>query len=66
MHDLTEQIERLAMMVLLLLFGGALITGLLAPLQPMDAAFVLLILLVVRPATGLIALTGFKANRFES
>ncbi|MCK0532959.1 cation:proton antiporter [Sphingobium agri] len=65
MHDLTEQIERLAMMVLLLLFGGALITGLLAPLQPMDAAFVLLILLVVRPTTGLIALTGFKANRFE-
>jgi sodium/hydrogen antiporter len=65
-HDLTEQIERLAMMVLLLLFGGALITGLLAPLQAMDAAFVLLILLVVRPATGLVALTGFQANRFEN
>ena len=33
MHDVTEQIERLAMMVLLLLFGGALVSGLLEPLR---------------------------------
>lgn len=30
MHAITEQIERLAMMVLLILFGGALVSGLLA------------------------------------
>ena len=65
MHDLTEQVERLAMMALLLLFGGAIVTGLLAPLRPMDVALVLLILLVVRPITGLVALIGFKADTYE-
>ena len=30
MHDLTEQVERIAMMILLLMFGGALANGLLA------------------------------------
>lgn len=65
MHDLTEQIERLAMMVLLLLFGGALVTGLLEPLRLVDVALVLLILLVVRPMTGLAALIGFRVDRFE-
>lgn len=65
MHDLAIQIERLAMMVLLLLFGGALITGLLEPLRLVDVALVLLILLVVRPLTGLAALIGFEADRFE-
>ncbi|MFD2815961.1 cation:proton antiporter [Paracoccus aerius] len=33
MHDVTEQVERLAMMVLLLLFGGALARGLLEGLS---------------------------------
>ncbi|ANI79515.1 cation:proton antiporter [Sphingobium sp. EP60837] len=65
MHDLTEQVERLAMMVLLLLFGGALVGGLLAPLRAMDVLLVLLIILVVRPLTGMIALLGFKADYFE-
>lgn len=32
MHAITEQIERLAMMVLLILFGGALVSGLLTPI----------------------------------
>ncbi|MDB5662473.1 MAG: sodium:proton antiporter [Sphingomonas bacterium] len=61
MHDVTEQIERLAMMVLLLLFGGALVSGLLAPLAWVDVIAAIVILLVVRPATGLIGLIGFKA-----
>jgi NhaP-type Na+/H+ or K+/H+ antiporter len=65
MHDLTEQVERLAMMVLLLLFGGALVGGLLAPLRAMDVLLVLLIILVVRPLTGMLALLGFKADYFE-
>ena len=65
MHDLTEQVERLAMMVLLLLFGGALVGGLLSPLRAMDVLLVLLIILVVRPLTGMIALIGFKADYSE-
>lgn len=62
MHALTEQVERIAMMVLLLLFGGALVSGLLGPLQWIDVAAAVVILLVVRPVTGLIGLLGHKAD----
>jgi sodium/hydrogen antiporter len=65
MHDITEQVERLAMMVLLLLFGGALVSGLLAPLTMADVGLALVTLLVVRPVTGLIGLIGFKADAGE-
>lgn len=61
MHDVTEQIERLVMMILLVLFGGALVSGLLAALNPLDVAAAVLVLLVVRPLSGLIGLLGFKA-----
>lgn len=65
MHDITEQVERLAMMVLLLLFGGALVNGLLAPLAWTDIIAAIVILLVVRPLTGLIGLVGLKASWTE-
>jgi len=65
MHAVTEQIERIAMMVLLLLFGGALVSGLLAPVTWADAGIAAAILLVIRPATGLIGLIGFGADRSE-
>ena len=61
MHDVTEQVERLAMMVLLLLFGGALARGLLDGLSWWDVAAAVVILLVIRPLTGLIGLWGFRA-----
>ena len=66
MHAVTEQIERLAMMVLLLLFGGALVNGLLTPLTWTDAAIAVVILLVVRPVTGLIGLAGSGLARSEA
>ena len=62
MHALTEQVERIAMMVLLLLFGGALVSGLLAPLQWIDVVAAIVILLIVRPVTGLIGMVGHKAD----
>ena len=46
------------MMVLLVLFGGALAGGMLAPLTWAGVAAALLFLFVVRPAAGLIALAG--------
>jgi len=61
MHAMTEQIERLAMMVLLLLFGGALVRGLLAPVTWADAGIAAAVILVVRPLTGLAGLVGFRA-----
>nr|WP_221231064.1 cation:proton antiporter [Sphingobium subterraneum] len=65
MHDITEQVERLAMMVLLLLFGGALVSGLLGPLEAMDVVGAAIILLIIRPLSGMIALAGFKADLSE-
>ncbi|MBM3604738.1 MAG: sodium:proton antiporter [Alphaproteobacteria bacterium] len=65
MHDLTEQVERLAMMVFLLLFGGALVNGLFGPLRPQDIIGAIVILLVIRPVTGLIGLAGFPAPWHE-
>lgn len=62
MHVVAEQIERLMMMALLLLFGGALVSGLLAPLGWVDVAAAVVILVVVRPLAGLIGLIGHKAD----
>jgi NhaP-type Na+/H+ or K+/H+ antiporter len=58
LHDFSEQLERLFMMVLLVLFGGALAGDLLAPLSWGAAAVGLLFILVVRPIAGLVALIG--------
>ncbi len=65
MHDFAEQIERIAMMVVLLLFGGALVSGLLAPLGWAELVAAVLILLVIRPVAGIIGLLSFQANLSE-
>ncbi len=58
MHDFAEQTERLLMMVLLVLFGGALAGGLLDALTPEGAMAGLAFLFLVRPAAGLVGLLG--------
>jgi sodium/hydrogen antiporter len=58
LHEFSEQLERLFMMVLLVLFGGALAGGLLALLTWGAAAVGALCLLAVRPLAGLVALAG--------
>jgi len=58
MHELSDQIERLLIMLVLVLFGGALANGLLDSLTGVDAAVGLAILLIVRPVAGLMALIG--------
>ena len=65
MHAITEQVERLAMMVVLILFGGAIISGLLRPLEWSDWVAAVFIILVIRPAAGLIALAGLPASARE-
>ncbi|KQY23766.1 cation:proton antiporter [Rhizobium sp. Root482] len=65
MHDITEQIERIAMMLLLLAFGGAITSGLLSGIEWADIAAVVLILLVVRPLIGLLAFIGAQASLSE-
>jgi NhaP-type Na+/H+ or K+/H+ antiporter len=58
LHDFAVVAERLLMAAVLVLFGGALVGGLLAPLTPLDAVFGLALLLVVRPLSGAVALVG--------
>jgi NhaP-type Na+/H+ or K+/H+ antiporter len=65
MHDITEQVERIAMMILLILFGGALVSGLLAPLRWQDVLAALAIILLVRPLAGLIGLARFPTGTGE-
>lgn len=63
MHDFAEQIERLLMMLLLVLFGGALANGLLDALTWTDALIGLAILFVVRPVVGYLSLMGSPLMR---
>lgn len=65
MHALTEQIERLFMMGLLILFGGALVSGLLAAVTWREVIVAMIILLLVRPVAGWLGLSGFRAARSE-
>ena len=58
LHDFADQIERLLMMAILVLFGGAIAGGLLAPLDWAGVAAALLILFVARPVAGMLALAG--------
>ncbi|GAA0809721.1 cation:proton antiporter domain-containing protein [Spirilliplanes yamanashiensis] len=65
LHDFAEQIERLLTMLLLLLFGGALIDGLLAPLTWGAVAVALALVFVVRPLVGRLSLLGSPGHRAE-
>lgn len=65
MHDITEQIERLTMMALLIAFGAAIMGGLFASISWTDMLAVALILLVIRPLAGLVALIGIPATLSE-
>lgn len=65
LHDFTDQTERIFIAVLLLLFGGALVSGLLDALTWRVVAFSLLFLLVVRPVAAFISLLPVKADLRE-
>lgn len=58
LHEFAEQIERLFMMILLVLFGGAVAGGLLAPLTWTAALVGLAVLVLVRPLAGFAGLVG--------
>lgn len=58
LHDFTDQAERLLVAILLIFFGGALVSGILAPLTLEMALFSGLFLLVIRPVAAYISLIG--------
>lgn len=58
LHEFTDQIERLLLALVLLLFGGSLVTGLLDDVTWPLAAAALFFVLVLRPVVGLVSLLG--------
>lgn len=64
LHEFAEQLERLLMMLILVLFGISISGGLLAPLSWADAVAGLAVLLIIRPAAGLAGL-AFAATPFR-
>ncbi len=58
LHEFTDQIERLLVCIVLLLFGGSLVSGLLDELDWKLAAAALFFVLVLRPVIGVISLWG--------
>jgi NhaP-type Na+/H+ or K+/H+ antiporter len=66
LHDFAEQIERLFMMVVLVLFGGALAKGLMAPLTWTAAGAGLIFLFLVRPLATFLAFRHLGWSRVET
>ncbi len=58
LHRMADYSERLLMMVTLVLFGGAIASGVLSALTWTDAALCLVVVLIVRPVAGMVALAG--------
>lgn len=58
LHEFAEQLERLLMMLVLVLFGVSIAGGLLVSLSWPDALAGLVVLLVLRPLAGLVGLAG--------
>jgi NhaP-type Na+/H+ or K+/H+ antiporter len=58
LHDFAVVVERLLMAGVLVLFGGAIADGLLAPLTLTHVGIGLALVLVVRPLAGLVGLVG--------
>jgi sodium/hydrogen antiporter len=65
LHDFSEQTERLLMLLLLVLFGGAIASGLLAALTWEAAITGIAILFLVRPLSAVICLWGARIRRDE-
>ena len=65
LHQFAEQTENLMVAGLLLLFGGALVTGVLGALTWLGALVAVTVILGVRPISGLVALAGSPLTSAE-
>lgn len=62
LHSFVDQTERLLIAVVLILFGGALVSGILDPLTWKMAIFAIIFVLVIRPGSALASLIGRKIH----
>lgn len=66
LHDFSEQLERLLMMALLVLFGGSITTGgLLSDLSWSAAAYAAVAIFIVRPVSAWFSLAGTTCPPIE-
>jgi NhaP-type Na+/H+ or K+/H+ antiporter len=65
LHASAEGVERLLSGILLVLLGGAVIDGVLAPVGPREIAVAALVLLVIRPVIGWVSLLRTRTPRRE-
>ena len=65
LHDFTEQIERILVAIVLLLFGGTLVHGILLSLTTSMVWLGLAVVLFIRPVTGLLGIIGEKHSAKE-
>lgn len=60
LHDFTDQIERILLAIVLILFGGSIVGGILKPLTWPMVVFSFVFVLVVRPLAGMLGLIGTR------
>lgn len=60
LHAFSDQIERILVAIMLILFGGSLVRGIMNSLTWPMAAFGIVFIFVIRPLSGLIGLIGTK------
>lgn len=65
LHEFTDQIERILLSIVLIMFGGTLIHGILKPLNWHMMLLGLIFILLVRPITALIGMIGTKLKPKE-
>ena len=65
LHTTAEQTEKLFVAILLILFGGSLVSGILSPLTWKMVAFSFLFLFIIRPAAAYISLFLIKMHTKE-
>nr|MBA2745448.1 cation:proton antiporter [Flavisolibacter sp.] len=65
MHDFTDQVERILVAIVLILFGGSLVSGILSHLDWLMALFGLIFVLVIRPLTSIITMLRSKMHLKE-
>ncbi len=65
LHDFTDQIERILLSILLIIFGGMLVNGILLPLTWTIALLGILFIILVRPLTALAGMIGIRLKKKE-
>lgn len=63
MHEFSDQVERILVAIVLVLFGGSLISGVLQKLNWTMALFAFIFVLLIRPLTSMVGMMGVKLHR---